>query len=266
MKIPVFILSISLLVSCSKQVEVTNEMQTNLQNNFANQKEMVKEQIPIEKSPTPKTQIPFPVIKNFGVYGVLRNSDNVNQHGQQLPPYKEVKIYSIYWKDKPKLNEKVTVIPLNFDFEPFELSIANVTKTTNEYTESCGNNDKEVFWKVELEKLTQRQFFEMKSIDEKRAEEYPFDVFVIYPAVKFARQLKQTELTKQTIPNDSSVSEVSAAVDLTNDGTPDLIEIRYCCSGRNMSPDDPNCDYSDCGELWKKFGNSWKKIHSWSPC
>ncbi len=56
-----------------------------------------------------------------------------------------MKIYSIYWKDKPKLNEKVTVIPLNFDFEPFELSIANVTKTTNEYTESCGNNDKEGF-------------------------------------------------------------------------------------------------------------------------
>lgn len=264
------IVAILFLANCSYQttntkVATENDEKTNTSKNETvenTEAETVKSD---ETASLPDKKFSLPNVKKFGVYSVIRNSDSTDEHGSQVSPFKEVEIPLIYWKIKPAAGEKVTVIALDTKFAPFELSIKDVSQTKNEYTESCGQDENESFWKIDLERLENKKMLEMKPVIEGNSAEYPFEVVVIYPSVEFARQIKPDKIKKEDLPKDAKVSEITAAIDLTNDGIPDLLELKYCCE-RSKSRDDKTCDYSDCGELWKRVNGKWKKTFDWSPC
>lgn len=266
------IFAIVLLASCSYQstntdVAIANDGKTEITNSTSetaenSEAETVKAN---ENAPLPDKKFSLPTVKKFGVYSVIRNSDLTNESGQQTSPFKEVEIPAIYWKEKPETGKKVTVIALDTKFLPLELSVRDVRRTKNEYTESCGQDKNESFWKVELDRLENKEMLEMKPVIKGNADAYPFEVVVIYPAVEFARQIKPDKIEKKNLPKDAKIKEVTAAIDLTNDGIPDLIELKYCCE-RSKSRDDKTCEYSDCGQWWKKVGGKWAKTYDWSPC
>ena len=188
---------------------------------------------------------------------VWRISDNKGQNGDSLPPWKEVQITNVFgFKKRPSVGDKVTVIPLNVSIAPIDLRIIETKKGT------CGELDSTVWWEVQLEPIKQKEFFEISSMA-KRREEVPFDVAVIYPAVNFARQVKSNKLSKEVLPQGVAINTVKGAVDLTEDGIPDVLLVEYCCGSPNKAAEE--CDYT-CGRTFKKVRGKWKLVDTSGPC
>jgi hypothetical protein len=215
---------------------------------------------PANTPPQDSKQYALPDVQSFLQDTVWRESDNAGDDGD-LPPWKKVSLDARF-DEKPKVDGKVTVVPLQVTIAPVELKILKVT----EEEKPCQKKPRSR-WAVELEPITQKEFFEIKAISGRR-EEYPFDACVIYPAVEFARQLKPPQLTKEMIPEGVSLNTVTAAIDLTNDQQPDLLIAYYCCRDTTKmadSDDSADCDYT-CGKLFKRTKDGWKLVEEQQPC
>ena len=177
-----------------------------------------------------------------------------------MPPFETAEI-GIGLYQKPKAGEKVTIVPLQVNLEPFQLSILKSDKQKNEGCDT-GGIERKFFWNVELEKIINKEILEIKPIKYDN-QELPFEVFIIYPAVEFAKNLPSEELKQEMIPKGVTISTVEAAIDLDNDKKPDLLYIEFCCGDKSKRAD--NCDYN-CLEWFKKFNGIWKKVDSANPC
>lgn len=248
-----------LIASCSNQSIGTNPPQTNNQNTLTNQIEKSKEEKPLEKLTKSTEKIKLPKIKDFGVFDVSRESTQKNEGGQMTKPFYEAEI-RISLKNQPKIGEKVTAIPLNVNLESFQLSI---TKTERK-EEACTGDKKEYYWNTEIEKLTNRSILEIEPL-RNRADEYPFEVAIIYPSVNFAINIKNSELSTDTLPKKVSLNTVKAAIDLDNDKKPDLLEILFCCSNPTETWNE-NTDCYICQKSFKKVSGFWKLVNSATPC
>ena len=73
--------------------------------------------------------VPMPRIITIGEATVWRTSDNKDQNGNQLPPWKEVQVTNVFgFKRAPKVGARVTVIPLEVAIPLLELSILKIKK------------------------------------------------------------------------------------------------------------------------------------------
>ena len=202
-------------------------------------------------------RVPMPSIRSVDTVSVWRTSDKKDQNGNYLPPWKEVKVGDVFLKEKPATGSKVTIIPLVEGIAPFDLKISTAKK------EKFGCDEGEPYaWAVELELIPQhREFFEIPPLANRR-DDVPFDVCVIYPAVVMARRLKKEQLRSSMLPKNISINTVTAAIDLTDDKTPDVLIAEYCCDDASRSGD---CDYT-CGKTFKKVRGIWKLIDKFAPC
>ncbi len=196
----------------------------------------------------------LPKIESIKEGTVLRLSDKEDQYGDNLPPWTEIEV-SVYFKTKPALSSKVTVVPLDVDIDSFNWQIAK-----SEKQEFGCDETKPYAWEVKLE-ITQKMFFDFVAPPTRR-QEVPFDVVVLYPAVEFARQLKKKQLTKQMLPKETSINAVKAAIDVTNDQKPDILLLEFCCDNATKVID---FDYF-CGKTFKQVNGKWKLVDEHSPC
>ena len=196
----------------------------------------------------------MPRIQTVGDAIVWRISDNKDEHGGYLPPWKEVQITNIFgFRKKPVINSKVTIVPLDVDVAPMDLKITGIKER-----EACGSH----WWDVELETVKAKLFFDTAALPN-RTQEFPFDVGVIYPAVSSARQIRKGALRASMLPKGVSLNTVKGAIDLTGDGIPDALLVAYCC--RDPQKPARECDYS-CSKTFRKMGNVWRLVNTSSPC
>ncbi len=235
-----------------------NQLQLKLKPNAAVSKTPSKIII-TKKNTAQKGQVSMPQVKEFGVQAFMRWSDTRDSSGIMQAPFNYVEIVNTFFNVQPKTGEKVTVVPLQNDFEPFELKITSIKKA--DFID-CNAKPPGTVWDIEFEKSTRKDFLEIKSAPN-RSPEFPFDIFVIYPSVKFARKIDVAGLKKTMIPKGVYLNTITAAIDLTGDGKPDLLETSYCCGNEKMSSE--SCDYT-CGVNYKKIKNIWKKVKYNSSC
>ena len=184
--------------------------------------------------------------------GIWRHSASKDDRA----PWKQITIQGVSFKTQPRVGNAVTVIALGSGIPPFELRILKAERKDNPCDESLPD-----FWEVELEALTQREFFDAPSPRE-RNPVYPFDVVVLYPAVKIARQIGKEQLNREMLPKGVSINTVKAAIDLNDDRKPDVVVVEYCCQAAQKPGE---CDYT-CGKTFKKVRNLWKLVDSYTPC
>jgi hypothetical protein len=191
-----------------------------------------------------------PRIKTFGQGVVWRYSDS------GAPPWKAIAVVNVFgFRKKPTVGDKVTLVPIDVELAPFELTVFKARKRSD-----CGK----AWWDLELEVIAA----EKKEIADLpaptgRSAGYAFDVAVIYPAVGSARPVKRERLAAERLPEGVVPEVVKMAVDLDGDDKPEYLVIEHCC-------DDPKkpaleCDTS-CGKTFRKTGGSWKVIDSSKPC
>lgn len=189
---------------------------------------------------------------------VWRISDRQDEHGHFLPPWKEVRIANIFrFNSKPAVGGSVTVIPLDVSILPFELKIIKAEKT-----QAGCRGESPAWWEVELEPVKSREFYETAALP-KRAAEFPFDVAILYPAIKSARQITKEHLTAKMLPKEIAIPTVKAAIDITSDRQPDILLAEFCCKDTKKPAE--NCDLT-CSKSFKKAGSAWQPIGSSNPC
>ena len=199
----------------------------------------------------------MPAIQGVVDAMVWRESDQKDTHGHSLPPWKEVTVTNAFFSTRPLVGTDVTIVPLGVSIATTNLRIVKVTKQEK----TCDGLP--LLWETELEPIKLKEFYTAKpTVD--RADDTPFDVIVVYPAVKVAQPLAKHSLTKAMLPRGVFINTVKAAVDLTNDGQPDIVITEYCCREPRKTPND-QCEYI-CSKTFKKVAGVWKLINTSSPC
>ncbi len=262
MKIFTLILSVCLIISCSQKPIATNQPQTNIQTDSTSQSEKTAEAKTLEKLSSPTGKRKLPVVKDFSVFYLYRSSDNEGSGGFPIAPFKSAIIEMVTYSEA-KAGEKVTMIPLEVEIEPFQLAISKVTK--KRYN-GCDEPKKDFYFDIELEEITDKIVLEIEPVDN-QADGRAFGVFSIYPAVDFARNILPPALKQEMLPKGVAIQTVEAAIDLDNDGKPDLLALSFCCADENkpVNSEDSNCYYS-CEKIFRKINQNWKLIRSENPC
>lgn len=260
MKNFVFVLFVCLVISCSQKSIETNLSQTNTQINSTNQIEKSEEKT-LEKLSSPTGKRKLPVVKDFGVFYVYRDSDNTNVGGSPIAPFKSAEIEMVV-DNEAKVGEKITMIPLQVEIEPFQIAISKVTK--KRYN-GCDEPRKDFHFDIEFEEITDKIVLEAELVDNQGMER--FGVFTIYPAVDFAKNILPPALKQEMLPKGVAIQIIEAAIDLDNDGKPDLLALSFCCADETKAVDstDNDCNYS-CEKYFRKINQSWKLIRSENPC
>lgn len=251
MKIFIFFFSVCLItISCSQDHLVISQTQTNTHDNSVSQLENSKEEKLPKKLPVSREKIDLPNIKGFDISNFLITSGVGEIYGHFL--------------NRPKIGESVTVIPLEVDFEAFDLKIASVTKSP----ENCGDETPTLRWEFKLEKTTRKDILAIEPFrDMSRA--HPFNVAIIYPAVKFAKLIEINELKSETLPKSVTANTIYTAIDLTNDKTPDLLyaESRYEDHTIALGEVVKGIECSDTSmRYYQKTKNGWKLIDLQRAC
>ena len=88
-------------------------------------------------------------------------------------------------------------------------------------------------------------------------------VVVIYPPARFAKSIPKSDLAASALPSGVLLQNVSAAIDLTGNGTPDLLIVVYCCLNPKTLASD--CDLT-CTNYFQKRSGRWVLIRHVAPC
>jgi len=251
-KLLLFLFFINCFVSCSK-TDVSLNLSNNTQeiSNQSGSSNAVNFTPTPAKKTTPKTKISTPKVSDFAVETFFRHSKKKDEKMNMLPPFQYGEISFFVASNKIKSGDSVTAISLQIDYENITLKVKKIERVPflDCDVEKTGSD-------VEFEKVADRRLLEIKPISG-RAEEQPFDFLVIYPTVENAKKLKQTELIKEMLPEKVGVEQVVAAIDLNDDGNPDLLVSNYCCY------DSSQCD---CTERYQKTNAEWKYLGGSEPC
>ncbi len=174
-------------------------------------------------------------------------------------PFDETEI-GISLTREPRVGDRVTLIPLGVNLDPFQVSVIGAEKKEATCT---GKKYKEYYWDTNIETLTNREILDVDPIENRR-DEFPFDVAAVYPAVEFAKNIENKLLKKGTLPKGIAIDTIQAAIDLDNDGQPDFLYTVFCCDDETK-PENNNCNYV-CEKYFKRIGGTWKLVRSNKPC
>ena len=259
MKNFIFVL-LCLVISCSQKSTEMNLSQTNTQIFSTNQSERTEGKT-LEKLSSPTGERKLPVVKDFGVFYVYRDSDNTDVGGFPIAPFKSAEIEMVI-DNEAKAREKITMIPLQVEVESFHIAISKVTKKRYD---GCDEPRKDFHFDIEFEEITDKIVLEAELVDNQGMER--FGVFTIYPAVDFAKNILTPALKQEMLPKGVAIQTVEAAIDLDNDNKPDLLALSFCCADETKAVDstDNDCNYS-CEKYFRKINQSWKLIRSENPC
>jgi len=247
-----FLFFINCLSACS-HTDTSLSVADNVQKN-SNQSDLSGTNI----NPTPtaalrKTKMPVPRVSDFSIETFFRHSERKDEKKNMLPPYQYGEISFFVASRKVKFGDFATAVPLEIDYRNLALKIKKIERIRflNCDVEKTGSD-------IEFGKITDKDLLEAKAVSGRAAgEEQPFDFLVIYPAVWKAEKLKKTDLTKAMLPEKVEVEQVVAAIDLNDDGNPDLLINNYCCY------DSSQCD---CTEKFQKIASEWKYLGGSEPC
>lgn len=191
-----------------------------------------------------QTKRPLPVVQEITEGVVWRQSTGIT-------------IANVGFERKVTAGETVTIIALGSGISALDLRIIKAELKANPCDESLPG-----LWEAELEAVTEKKFIGVPAPGNRRAE-YPFDVVILYPAVKFSRQLKTEELKVATLPKGIYLNTIKAAIDLDDDRAPDIVIVSYCCNDKKKTPGE--CDLT-CGKTFKKVRTLWKLVDTAAPC
>jgi hypothetical protein len=253
MKISFLIILVCCLNACSLQ----SQNRAEVSGNYFEPVEKPKEVKPLEKLIKTSEKILLPEIKSVYESALIRHSEIKDDKGWMSPPYKSANIVS-FFNVEPKVGEKVTVIPLNVEIEPFQLEISEVFKTPSS---NCPDeNNDEFIWKTELDIITDKEILEFTPPQEGYNKQMPFGAFVIYPSVEFAQSLPIPFISSKNLPKNIARNRIQSAIDIDNDNAPDLLTVLFCC-GEPEKESAENCPYA-CSKYYKKIGETWKIINT----
>lgn len=177
--------------------------------------------------------------------------------GIPRPPWKRIDITGVGFRSAPKSGTTVTVVPFSPKTQAFELKVETVRRGG-----ICAPN--RTPWHAIGFAPANRPDLGKVAPYPYRAPDVPIDAAVLYPVAKKARLLPASSVKQTGMPKGFLQKTVRGAIDLDDDGRPDLLFLEYCC--RNRTTVFPSC-LATCGTVFRKDeSGNWKVLGRPGPC
>lgn len=187
-----------------------------------------------------------------------RQSNHQDTDGRFLAPWTKASV-RISFSKGPTSGRTVTVVPIGRSLPVVASKISDI----KQWRGGCDGHENEISWDG-LVPVGAVAYLNAPT-ESGRLPESPFDVVVIYPAVPYARSVTVNSLSAAVLPPGVPKSVVTAAVDLTGTGKPDLLVATYCCQSNVKTPANENCDLS-CQNYYQKRAGKWIVVRRVRPC
>lgn len=243
-----FVFLLLLVFSCSKNQINTSDISPSNQNfSLINNEELTNQ---FKTVSLIESKVGISEIKDVGQSSLIRNSEFKDKDGWAIPPYNFAYL-NFRLNNELYAGDKMTIVPLEVNIESFQIEISKITKKDV----VCPNGKaSKTFWFIESEKVTDKRILEIQPLENHNPNN-PFGVFVIYPAVEYAKSIDKYELTKINLPKNVSLNRVESAIDIDKDSKPDLLSVTFCCGELNKESS-KNCPYL-CYKYYKKINDNW---------
>lgn len=156
----------------------------------------------------------------------------------------------LHFDVQPRAGQEILVIPLRIPVAPFRLPIRNVEP---QQFEACDGETIETIYHVETDDLPDPALRTLPALPGRR-DEFPFDAAVLYPAVPKAKVVPPGQIRLTQVPKGVLLSQITLALDLNGDGSPDLLIVTYDQGDATIE------DY------WEKTGANWHRSRHLVPC
>jgi hypothetical protein len=173
---------------------------------------------------------------------------------------KSLEVGIVHLNIEPKMPGSVSVIPIGVDLSPIEVPLLRTEKIKN-YLEGGS-----FYWRLGLSSIQDTSFLNVPPVEEGR-EKYPFDVVVLYPAITRARIVPPVA---EDLPEEFSLENVQASVDVTGDGRADALILEWCCDGEGFESAraiyEQGLDCIQCTLSMARTEAGWKRLHFAGGC
>ncbi|MEE8526523.1 MAG: hypothetical protein V3T72_21520, partial [Thermoanaerobaculia bacterium] len=202
----------------------------------------------VEPAPVPSSPpLPSPT-RGTGVCGYAISHGTIFHYTPSLSPgdvpptaqqqRERVEVSGVFFGREPETGSRALVLPYPGG-EAVRLRIAQAALVPGAPPPAL--------WFVELEEASHTSLKDLQAVDPGRRPEYPRDAVVIWPVPAGAVAL--VDAANQELPPGVRAPVVRTAVDLTADGSADLLVVEFCCGDRSRRNE---CDYH-CGETWQRL-------------
>ena len=210
---------------------------------------------PQSNGPAPVSKTPD--VHSFSQIELERRSQTQDEAKHFVPPWKAAFIKLDFFR-RPTSQRTVTVVPLDASLPTIESRIEKVEV----WSGGC-DGEQNVSWMATIP-VSSAAYLNAPTMPG-HLPQSPFEVLVIYPAVPFAKALAVGELPLEMLPKNLPRALISAAVDVSGRGKPDLVVASYCCEGGGRSPNNDKCDLS-CQDYYRKRNGRWFIVRKIRPC
>jgi hypothetical protein len=195
-----------------------------------------------------------PQIHSFWPAPFERESLKKDQNQHFIAPWTKGS-FRIALMNPPTADLSITLVPVGVSLPTLRSKIGDVRKFVG------GCEETTVSWDAVVQ-VDQPNYLDAATLPNHLAES-PFNAVVIYPAVPFAKSVPRVSLKDEMLPKGVARSTVAAAIDLTGDGSPDLLVVEYCFSDATKTPE--QCDYS-IQDSYEKRNGKWVRLRHVTPC
>ena len=166
-------------------------------------------------------------------------------------PWKTMTIESVRFGGKrAKVGEKVSAIPLDPELPPVILTIRGI---------------KDLEWAPKVRELALSSPTNKIWRDADARGGDNDDVLIVYPPAPGAKFLSGDMIRKSTparrLPRGFTKSHVEWGVDVTGDGRPDALMLRFCSEDRRK----PECFEATSHVVYRRRGRRWQRVFVYEP-
>jgi hypothetical protein len=164
-------------------------------------------------------------------------------------PAKELIFAALSLKKRLPPRAEVLLVPLNAELTALRTQVTQVAAVENPCSSALPK-----LYETKLRSVTNQDWLNAS----------PFEVCLIYPALKTVRALDREKLDAAQLPAKVVLTNITAALDTNDDQQPEVLLVEYCCD--KPQADRQSCDLTCSAVYVRDAKGRWRIVETQTPC
>lgn len=195
---------------------------------------------------------------------INRTSAAKDVEGNMVPPFTTATA-GLAWQKKPfKAGGHVSILPIDPGLAPIKVMVTKV-ELLPEGNQCTGEKP---LWAMTGAPIKKRGILDAKPLRAPSGIVAPIWSMMVYPANPKARIVPASRFAAQDIPASFAVGNIVVGVDLTGNGKPEAVMVKYCHDkqGKKTVPGSKQCTDDVQAVYLKTAPKTWSEHRLYEPC